>query len=110
MAKGLREAETVDDLHVALDRVLDKDATPDIAPAWRSGTAAQRGAAGAPAPTDTPRELTEPIVRHTLAPLLDRLRGEDGRVPTPEQILDLRICDPAMGSGRVPGRDLSPAC
>ncbi len=47
----------------------------------------------------TPRELTEPIVRHTLAPLLDRLRGEDGGPPRPEQVLDLKICDPAMGSG-----------
>ena len=32
VAKALREAETVVDLHVALDRILDKDATPDIAP------------------------------------------------------------------------------
>ncbi|MCB9682126.1 MAG: N-6 DNA methylase [Alphaproteobacteria bacterium] len=40
----------------------------------------------------TPRSLTEPIVRHTLEPLL-------GDAPTPEQILDLRVCDPAMGSG-----------
>ena len=47
----------------------------------------------------TPRELTEPIVRHTFAPLLERLKGEDARAPTPEQILDLKICDPAMGSG-----------
>ena len=54
VAKGLREAETADDLHVALDRVLDKDATPDIAPAGRSGTAAQRRNDGAPAPTTRP--------------------------------------------------------
>ena len=98
VAKGLREAETVDDLHVALDRVLDKDATPDIAP---SGALIlqpneERRRSGS---HYTPRELTEPIVRHTLAPLLDRLRGEDGRAPPPEQILDLKICDPAMGSG-----------
>ena len=98
VAKGLREAETVDDLHAALDRVLNKDATPDIAP---SGALVlqpneERRRSGS---HYTPRELTEPIVRHTLAPLLDRLRGEDGRAPTPEQILDLKICDPAMGSG-----------
>ena len=98
VARGLREAETVDDLHAALDRVLNKDATPDIAP---SGALVlqpneERRRSGS---HYTPRELTEPIVRHTLAPLLDRLRGEDGRAPTPEQILDLKICDPAMGSG-----------
>ena len=98
VAKGLREAETAVDLHVALDRVLDKDATPDIAP---PGTLvlqpnAERRRSGS---HYTPRELTEPIVRHTLAPLLERLKGEDGRAPTPDQILDLKICDPAMGSG-----------
>ena len=98
VAKGLRDAETVDDLHAALDRVLDKDATPDIAPpgALVLQPNDERRRSGS---HYTPRELTEPIVRHTLAPLLDRLRGEDGRAPTPEQILDLKICDPAMGSG-----------
>ena len=98
VAKGLREAETVADLHVALDRVLDKDAAPDIAPpgALVLQPNAERRRSGS---HYTPRELTEPIVRHTLAPLLDRLKGEDGRAPTPDQILDLKICDPAMGSG-----------
>ena len=43
----------------------------------------------------TPRELTEPIVRTTLRPVLDAL----GERPTPEQILDLKVCDPTMGSG-----------
>jgi hypothetical protein len=43
----------------------------------------------------TPRSLTEPIVRHALEPAFDRL-GPDAM---PEQILDLKVCDPAMGSG-----------
>ena len=43
----------------------------------------------------TPRELTEPIVRTTLRPVLEAL----GERPSPEQILDLKVCDPAMGSG-----------
>lgn len=43
----------------------------------------------------TPRSLTQPIVETTLRPVLDRL-GPD---VTPDQILDLKICDPAMGSG-----------
>jgi hypothetical protein len=43
----------------------------------------------------TPRSLTEPIVRHALEPAFERL-GPDA---TPEQILDLKVCDPAMGSG-----------
>jgi hypothetical protein len=43
----------------------------------------------------TPRELTNPIVEHALAPAFDRL-GENA---TPEQVLALKVCDPAMGSG-----------
>ncbi|HEY0137151.1 MAG TPA: DNA methyltransferase [Nannocystis sp.] len=40
----------------------------------------------------TPDALAAPLVATTLRPLL----GED---PTPAQILDLRICDPALGCG-----------
>ncbi|MEA1052703.1 DNA methyltransferase [Lamprobacter modestohalophilus] len=43
----------------------------------------------------TPRSLTEPIVRKTLEPLIRCL----GEAPTAEQLLQLKICDPAMGSG-----------
>ncbi|WP_254434618.1 DNA methyltransferase [Aphanizomenon sp. UHCC 0183] len=43
----------------------------------------------------TPRALTEPIVKETLRPILEAL----GENPTPEQILELKICDLAMGSG-----------
>ena len=98
VAKGLRASETVEDLHAALDRVLDKDATPDLVPpgALVLQPNEERRRSGS---HYTPRELTEPIVRHTLAPILERLRGEDGRPPTPEQLLDLKVCDPAMGSG-----------
>ena len=98
VAKGLRAAETVEDLHAALDRVLDKDATPDLVPAGALVLQPneERRRSGS---HYTPRELTEPIVRHTLAPILERLRGEDGRAPTPAQILDIKVCDPAMGSG-----------
>lgn len=43
----------------------------------------------------TPRDLTEQIVKETLKPVLLRL----GDNPTPDAILDLKICDIAMGSG-----------
>ncbi|MBU44112.1 MAG: restriction endonuclease [Spirochaetaceae bacterium] len=52
----------------------------------------------------TPRSLTEPIVRHTLEPLVYEGPAE-GRPPEewtlkqPAEILSLKICDPAMGSG-----------
>ena len=98
VAEGVRAAQTVNDLHAALDRVLDHAATPDLVPA--GGLVLQpneeRRRSGS---HYTPRELTEPIVRHTLAPLLERLRGADGRPPRPERVLDLKVCDPAMGSG-----------
>jgi hypothetical protein len=43
----------------------------------------------------TPRKLTQPIVEKTLRPVLEGL----GEHPTSEQILSLKICDLAMGSG-----------
>ena len=62
---------------------------------WSSSRATS---GGGPARTTRRASLTEPIVRTTLEPVLERLRG--GRQPpTPEQILDLKVCDPAMGSG-----------
>ena len=43
----------------------------------------------------TPRSLTAPIVKYALEPAFERL-GPDA---TPDQLLDLKVCDPAMGSG-----------
>jgi hypothetical protein len=43
----------------------------------------------------TPRSLTEPIVRRTLEPLFACM----GDAPTSERLLELKVCDPAMGSG-----------
>ena len=43
----------------------------------------------------TPRDLTAPIVLHALAPAFERI-GPDA---TPEAVLSLKVCDPAMGSG-----------
>ncbi|MDC3962101.1 DNA methyltransferase [Polyangium jinanense] len=43
----------------------------------------------------TPRELTEPIVARTLAPLIKAM----GEAPSSEALLNLVICDPAVGSG-----------
>ena len=95
-ARPVEAATSVDDLAVALDAIVDERGSPRK----------QMAVIGAPIlqPTDerrqtgshyTPRSLTEPIVRHALEPALERL-GPDA---TPEQILDLKVCDPAMGSG-----------
>lgn len=43
----------------------------------------------------TPRSLSAPIVKRTLEPLLACM----GEAPASDRILDLTICDPAMGSG-----------
>ncbi len=96
--QAVKEAATLEDLHAALDPVLDKDATPDLVPmgAMVLQPSEERRRSGS---HYTPRVLTEPIVRTTLEPILARLRGPDGRPPRPEQILALKVCDPAMGSG-----------
>ncbi len=164
--RAVRAADGVDALHAALDPVIDRRATPDLAPAGAMvlQPSEERRRSGS---HYTPRALTEPIVRRTLEPILARLRAEaereaaeadagrpraaqDGRSagpaadqpragretaeadagrpraaqdgtptgplpdrpraeeagadrtarpPRPERILDLRICDPALGSG-----------
>ena len=97
-AKAVHDAATLDELHAALDSVIDRDATPDLV--RRDDLILQpseeRRRSGS---HYTPRSLTGPIVSDTLEPILERLREAAGPVPRPEEILDLKICDPAMGSG-----------
>ena len=98
--RAVRAADSVDALHAALDPVVDRRATPDLVPAGAMvlQPSEERRRSGS---HYTPRALTEPIVRRTLEPILARLRAEQGGPgpPRPERILDLRICDPALGSG-----------
>ncbi|MGE3419119.1 MAG: hypothetical protein AB7I42_23930 [Bradyrhizobium sp.] len=52
----------------------------------------------------TPKSLTEKIVEETLTPAVYRgpaegKVSEDWELNSPEDLLDLKICDPAMGSG-----------
>ena len=52
----------------------------------------------------TPKPLTEAIVTETLTPIVyvgpaEGLPRENWKLKSPEEILDLKICDPAMGSG-----------
>ncbi|WP_416546095.1 Eco57I restriction-modification methylase domain-containing protein [Limnohabitans sp. DCL3] len=52
----------------------------------------------------TPPSLTEPIVRHTLEPLVysgpsEGLPKEQWKLKSPKEILELKVCDMAMGSG-----------
>jgi len=93
-SEALKTATNTDGLLAALDRRIARNSTPGVVP--KGGMVLQ--------PSDerrrsgshyTPRSLTEPIVRKTLEPILKRL----GEKPTPEQILDLKIADVAVGSG-----------
>jgi hypothetical protein len=110
-ATALKEAETVDDLVAALDRKIAKNVTPNVVAkgAMVFQPSDERRRSGS---HYTPRSLTEPIVRTTLKPILEQL----GAKPTPQQILELNVCDPAMGSGaflveacRQLGRELAKA-
>jgi type I restriction-modification system DNA methylase subunit len=96
--QALAEATTLEDLHAALLSVIDQAATPDLVPkgAMVLQASEERRRSGS---HYTPRSLTEPIVRAALEPILAHLRGGDGRPPRPAQILELKVLDPAMGSG-----------
>ena len=98
LRRAAGDADTMEALHATLDPVIDRNATPDLVSegAMVLQPSEERRRSGS---HYTPRELTEPIVRTALAPIFDRLRAEGGGPLRPEQILDLKVCDPAMGSG-----------
>jgi hypothetical protein len=90
---GLTKAKTADDVVAALGKKVSRY-TPHL---LRAGAlflqpTEERRRSGS---HYTPRSLTAPIVQTTFRPILERL----GERATPEQILDLKVCDPAMGSG-----------
>ncbi len=91
-AHDVKEATTVEALHAALARRV-SFRQPGLLPTGSlylipgEGRSARR--------VHTPRVLTESIVRTTLRPILEQF-GPDAQ---PEQILRLKIADPAMGTG-----------
>lgn len=78
----------VEHLGGVYERVLDYDVDASAGDAPRLVPTGRRKATGT---FYTPRPLTEYLVRRTLAPLV--------RDASPDQILSLRVLDPAMGSG-----------
>lgn len=92
--RALKEAENIDGLMAALDRRIAKNVTPSPVPPGSMifQPSPERRRSGS---HYTPRSLTQPIVEAALAPILKNL----GDNPKPEQILALKVCDPAMGSG-----------
>jgi len=119
-AEAVKRAESIDGLMAALEKKIAWLATPHAVPkgAMVLQPSDERRRSGS---HYTPRSLTEPIVRTTLRPVLEQLTPtrsasragtltrsaskepatSDQRLataPTPDQILNLKICDPAMGS------------
>ncbi|MDE2240802.1 MAG: N-6 DNA methylase, partial [Rhodospirillales bacterium] len=95
-AKPVEDAKSVEDLAAALDGMVDERGSPKKRIA-ASGTpilqpTGERRRTGS---HYTPRSLTAPIVKYALEPAFERL-GPDA---TPEHVLELKVCDPAMGSG-----------
>ena len=90
----LKAAATVNDLMTTLERKIDSAVTPGIVAkgAMIFQPSNERRRSGS---HYTPSSLTGPIVEVALAPVLKQL----GDNPTPAQILNLKVCDPAMGSG-----------
>ena len=95
-SKALKEAKDIAGLLAAIDRSIDERASP-LKRACGPGTIVLQ-------PTDerrqtgshyTPRSLTAPIVADALMPILSRL----GDAATPDDVLAIKVCDPAMGSG-----------
>jgi hypothetical protein len=90
----LKAAGTVNDLMTALERKIASSVTPGIVAkgAMIFQPSNERRRSGS---HYTPSSLTGPIVEAALAPVLKQL----GDNPTPAQIFNLKVCDPAMGSG-----------
>lgn len=91
-ATALKEAKTPEDVLAALDRRVSPRTPSLLAPGslyLQPGEERRRTGSHY-----TPRKLTQPIVETTLHPIFEQL----GDHPTPEQILDLKVCDLAMGS------------
>jgi len=90
---GLAKASSADDVLAVLGKKVSRY-TPHVLPpgAMYLQPTEERRRSGS---HYTPRSLTAPIVATTFRPIFERL----GDQATPEQILDLKVCDPAMGSG-----------
>ena len=95
-AKPVEAAAKVEDLAAALDNLIDERGSPrHVVAAAGTPILQPTGERRRTGSHYTPRSLTGPIVAHALEPAFERLGPE----ATPEQVLDLKICDPAMGSG-----------
>lgn len=94
--KPVEEAKSIEDLVSALDGMVDERGSPKKRVAALGTPILQpTGERRRTGSHYTPRSLTAPIVKYALEPAFARL-GPDA---TPDQVLDVKVCDPAMGSG-----------
>ena len=95
-ADALKKAATIEDLLAALEKRIAREVTPNVVPKGamvlqpsderrRSGRTTRRGRS----PSRSSARRSRPILEAASAI----------RARRPEQILDLKVCDPAMGSG-----------
>lgn len=93
-ADKLKAAQSLEEVAASIMAKVDKAATPNILPLGSMilQPSLERRRSGS---HYTPKAMTQPIVQAALAPVLARLSNG---LPTPEQILALKVCDPAMGS------------
>lgn len=98
VARAVRTAGTLAEAHAALDSVIDKWATPDLVPkgAMVLQPSPERRRSGS---HFTPPQLTKPIVENALKPVLNQISRTNAGAPRPQQILNIKVCDPAVGSG-----------
>jgi hypothetical protein len=97
LAEALKAAKTSDDVVAALAPIRKNPKTIPVKKA--GGLVLQPGAERRRTSSHyTPRSLSAPIVEKTLRPLLQTMAaGAAG--PRSTDILELKVCDPAMGSG-----------
>jgi len=92
-SSAVKDAKTTEELLAALNNKI-SSRTPNLLPVGslflQPGSERRRTGSHY-----TPRKLTGPIVETTLRPVLEGL----GPLPTAEDILSLKVCDLAMGSG-----------
>ena len=91
---SIKKAETIEDLINSLEQRVDRELFPVPLPpkSLVFQPTEERRRSGS---HYTPRTLTRPIAEKALQPWLKSL----GRRPTSTEVLSLRVCDPAMGSG-----------
>jgi hypothetical protein len=106
--KAVKEAKTVEELLAGLERRISKR-TPNLLPVgtlYLQPTEERRRSGS----HYTPRKLTQPIVETTFRPVYEAIKPTVetalqtvleglGNQPSSEQLLNLKVCDLAMGSG-----------